>query len=253
MQVFSHHWMERHVATTAIHLENRGELLDRWIADENLVGNPAQKRFISELHWIEVRGEDGQHVERHLELLSRMQGQVVEAALERHDPAVQQVLRTHPLTTEVVHQEDAAIGLELQRRFVEARQRIESQIEHVERELAADHDHWTTDADPASIPGLGSNDARRRTRVEILERLVTDRIEHGDDVALDVDREGHVHVAADRASESFRQYRLAIARRAVEEDRLVGVCRRTELFEDVIIDDEMSEAVAQTLANDEPT
>ncbi len=80
---------------------------------------------------------------------------------------------------------------------------------------------------------------------------MADGIEHGDNVALDVDRIGHVHVAADRVSESFRQYRLAVARRAIEKDRLVGVGRGTQLFEDVIVDDEMSEALAQTLAIDE--
>ncbi len=34
---------------------------------------------------IEIGCEDDEHVERHLELLSGVQGQVVHAALERHD------------------------------------------------------------------------------------------------------------------------------------------------------------------------
>ena len=62
-----------------------------------------------------------EHVERHLELLAGVQREVVDAALERHDPAVQQILRADALPAEVVDQEHAAVGLELNRRLVELR------------------------------------------------------------------------------------------------------------------------------------
>src|SRR6185503_18517121 len=62
----------------------------------------------------------------------------------------------------------------------------------------------------------------------------------------------HVHVAADGTAQSFGNHGLPIARRAIEKDCLVGVGRWTELLEDVIADDEMSEAAAQTLTIDEP-
>ena len=152
MQVGDHHRMERQLPAPAVHLEDARELLDRRILDVNLVRDPAQERFVGQRRRIEVRREDGQHVERHLKLLAGVQRQVVDAALERHDPAVQQVLRTHPLAAEVVDQEDAAVGLQLQRRLVELRQRVERQVEHVERELAADHHDRTADAHPAPIP-----------------------------------------------------------------------------------------------------
>src|SRR6185436_2143960 len=80
--------------------------------------------------------------------------------------------------------------------------------------------------------------------------LVADRIEHRDDVAFDVDRVRHVHVAADRAPQSFSQYGLPVSRRSVEEDRLVGVCRGTELLQDVVGYDQVVEASLQPLTID---
>ena len=82
------------------------------------------------------------------------------------------------------------------------------------------------------------------------ERLVVDRVVHRDQVAVDLDRVRHVHVAADGSSEALRDHRLAVARRAVEEQRLAGVDRGPELLEDVVADDEVREAAAQAFAID---
>ena len=80
-----------------------------------------------------------------------VQRQEVDAALERHDPAVQQVARRNALAAEVVDDEHAAVGLQLDRRFVELRDRVERQVEHLERQLAADDDHRPADLLPAAI------------------------------------------------------------------------------------------------------
>ena len=58
-----------------------------------------------------------------------------------------------------------------------------------------------------------------------LERLVVDRIEHRDGVAVDVDRVRHAHVAAERPAQAFRDHGLAVSGRPVEEHRLAGVRR----------------------------
>jgi hypothetical protein len=67
-----------------------------------------------------------------------------------HDPAVQELVGTDALPSEVVHQEHAAVGAHLQRRLVEARQRVEREIELIERQLAAHHHDGTADAHPAA-------------------------------------------------------------------------------------------------------
>ena len=80
-----------------------------------------------------------------------VQRQEVDPALERHDPAVQQVARRNPLAAEVVDDEHAAVGLQLDRRLVELGDRVERQVQHLERQLAADHDHRPPDLLPPLI------------------------------------------------------------------------------------------------------
>ena len=196
----------------------------------NLVGNAAQERFVGQRRGIEVGGKHRQHVERHLELLAGVQRQEVHAALERHDPAVEELVGPDALTAEVVHQEHAAVGAQLQRRLVEPRQRVEGEVELIERQLAAHHDDRTPDAHPAAVARRRGNDAGR-VRLVLVEPLVVDRVEHRDDVPVDVDGVRHVHVAADRPAEAFGNHRLAVAGRPVEEERLVGVGGRPELLE----------------------
>ena len=72
--------------------------------------------------------------------------------LQRDDPAVQQIARRHALAPEVVDDEHAAVGLHLDRRFVEPGDRVERQVEHVERQLAADHDHGRGGSAPSGDP-----------------------------------------------------------------------------------------------------
>jgi hypothetical protein len=65
------------------------------------------------------------------------QRNVVEAVLQRHDPAVEQLLGAARLPAEVVAEEDAAAGLHRQGRLV-VRPSAELQVEHGQVRLAAD-------------------------------------------------------------------------------------------------------------------
>ena len=122
------------------------------------------------------------------------------------------------------------------------------QVEHVERQLAADDDDRPADADPAPIARHTADDAGGFHVV--FERLVADRVVDGHDVAVHVDRVRHVHIATERAAHAFGNHRLAVAGRSVEEHGLAGVDRRAEVLEHVVVDDEMREAAAQPFAID---
>ncbi len=61
-------------------------------------------------------------------------------AVQRHHPAVQQLLRPHPLPPEVVHDQDSVVGLHLNRAAVIPRVGVELQVEHVDGQFAA-HQH----------------------------------------------------------------------------------------------------------------
>src|SRR2546425_185031 len=248
-QVGDHHFMEPELPALAVQLENPREAFDARILDRDLVGNPAQERLVGQRLRIEVGREHREHVERHLEFLPGVQRQVVDAALERHDPAVEEILRPNSLAAEVVDEEHAAVRLQLNGRLVELRERVEREVELLERQLAADDDDRPVNAHPPAIARQRRDDARLLA-FAAFERLVVERIEHRDDVAVDVDRMGNVHVAADGAAHAFTNDRLAVSRRPVQEHRFAGVHRRAKLLEHAVADDEMREAVAEPLPID---
>src|SRR5262245_47205813 len=248
LQIGNHDLVEGQMVPPAVQLEDPRELLDARIDDRDLVGDAAQECLVGQRRRREVRREDGQHVERHLNLLPGVQREIVDAALERHDPSVEQILRAHALAAEVVDQEHAAVRLQLDRRFVELRERVEGEVEHVERQLAADDDDRTLDADPPAVARRGGKQTRH---LDVqLERLVVDWIAHRHHVPVDVDRMRDVHVAAERAAHAFRQHRLAVSGRSVEKHALAHVHGRAELLEDVVADDQMLEALREAVTLD---
>ena len=60
----------------------------------------------------------------------------------------------------------------------------------------------------------------------------------------------HEHLGAERAADAFRDDGLAVAGRAVEEQRLAGVHRRPELVEHRLVDDQLVEPCGQRVAID---
>jgi hypothetical protein len=71
-----------------------------------------------------------------MNLLTGVEGQVVHAALERHDPPVQQLARRALLPAEVVDDQHAAIGQRLDRGRIEAVVARIGEFQGIERELA---------------------------------------------------------------------------------------------------------------------
>ena len=75
------------------------------------ISHPAQKGVIHQPFKVQVSGKNEQLLERDLDLLAGVQGQVIGLPLQRDDPAVQQVQRIDPLPAEVVDNQGPAIGL----------------------------------------------------------------------------------------------------------------------------------------------
>ena len=132
-------------------LEDLREVGRRRALREDLVVNTAKERFVDQFGRLDVRREDDEHHERQVDLLARLQRQEVDAAFERRDPAVEQRVRRALLPAEVVDDEHAAVGDELDRRAVELRHRAVGQVERVERQLAADRDERPPAADPPPV------------------------------------------------------------------------------------------------------
>ena len=142
-------------------LENLAVLVEGRVADLDLVAQAAQEGFVHQVLRRQVGGENHQHVEGDFELASRVQGHVIHAVFERDDPAVEQVARAHLLAAKIVNQQDAAIGLDLERGFVKFMRVVEDQVEACEGQLAADHDERTADLDPARVAPRGRTQVPR--------------------------------------------------------------------------------------------
>jgi hypothetical protein len=77
----------------AVAVEDPAVGLDRRALRQDLVADAAEERLVHQLGRLHVGGEHHQAVERDVELEARGQRQVIDAALERHDPAVEQIAR----------------------------------------------------------------------------------------------------------------------------------------------------------------
>ena len=100
---------------------------------------------------LQVRREDDQLLERHLDLLARRQREEIVPVFQRNDPAVQQLGRLDPLAAEVVDQQAAAIALHLQRRFADIAERVVADFQAVHRQFAADDDGGPANLHPAAV------------------------------------------------------------------------------------------------------
>ena len=131
-------------------------------------------------------------------------------------------------------------------RAVEPRDRQVGQLERVERQLAADGDQRPAAAHPAAILDRAGFDQRLALRHR--DRLVHDRIEDADDLALDRDRVRHGDVAVEQVADALRDDRLAVAGRAVDEQRVAGVDGRPERIDHAIAEHEVPARLADPLA-----
>src|SRR4030067_353763 len=77
-----------------------------------------------------------------------VQGQEVDPVLQRHNPTVEQITRPDLLAAEVVDQEDAPIGLDLEGCLVELVDIIEDQVQSIHGQLAPDHNEGAADLPP---------------------------------------------------------------------------------------------------------
>src|SRR5256885_14948722 len=73
--------------------------------DARAITHAAQERLVGEILLLEVRREHDELLERNFDLLSGVQREIIDAALEWHDPAIQKILRRYALAAKVVDHE----------------------------------------------------------------------------------------------------------------------------------------------------
>ena len=163
-----------------------------------------------------------------------MQRQVIDAVLQRDNPAVQQVARAHLLAAKVVDQQDAAVGLDLKRRFIIFERIVKHQIQTSQGQLAARHNEWAFDTHPARIAaGAGAQRPGAGGRgIFVSGQLVVDRIKHLNHLAVHVNGVRDVHILAEHQV-TYRpgQAGLAVSGRAKNEHGSARIHRRTQTLE----------------------
>src|SRR5262245_18686575 len=132
-------------------LKQAAKLIERRMANLDLVGYSPQESVVRKVTRLEIRREDNQLLEWHLNLLPRGQGQKVVPVFQRYDPSVEQIRSLDALAPEVVDQQTAAVALHLQRGFADIRCRIVANLESVERQFAANDDRRPPNFDPSRI------------------------------------------------------------------------------------------------------
>ena len=202
---------------------------------------------------VEVRRENQNLVERHFDFRAGDRRQVIVLFLERHDPAVEQIHRSHLLAAEVVDHEDAAVRLHLQRGFVVFADRVVCKVQHRQREFAADDDRGPLDLDvpPVEFVRLFQQPAVRVFLIFLANDGVQNRVEHADDLPVRFDGVRHVNRIAHQSRDPLGHARFAVAGVTEEEDRLRGVDRRADLVERFIADDEVFKGLANTPPRDD--
>ena len=133
----------------------------------------------------------------------------------------------------------------LHRRVIEPGCRVVAQLERIERQLAADRHQRPPAAHPPPI--------RRRLVGEPVafgkrQRIVVHGVEQPHDLPLDLERMRNRDVAVEQVANRLRDDRLAVAGRAVDEQRMPGIDRGAELIEHALAEHEMPKGVAQAVA-----
>jgi hypothetical protein len=164
-----------------------------------------------------------------------MELEIFNPALERHDPAVEKRFRRHDLAAEVVDHEGPAQCLDVEGRLVELGNRIEAQIEHIKGQLAAGDDEGPLAGDPTAVEIFAPDAARLGGACRLLiGALVNAGIEDLDDLPFHLEAIGDVDHIVEDAADLFGDRSLAVAGRAIEEDRAAGIDGRTKLVDECL-------------------
>src|SRR5208282_1530507 len=101
-------------------------VVDRTNAD--LCLDAPQEGRVQQLGRIEIGCEHNQHFEWDFDLAATRQSEELDSTIERHDPAVQQLVGTNALAAKVVDDQHAVVGFHLHRADVELVDRVKLQV-----------------------------------------------------------------------------------------------------------------------------
>ena len=182
-----------------------------------------------------------------------MQLEIVHPALHGHDPAVEQAGGGHQLAAEVVDDEAAAQGLNVERRLVEIGGGVEAQVQHLQGQFAAGDDEGPATGDPAGIDLLQADEGGGAALGGLpqVQPLVHARVIDAHDLAADHDGVGDIDNVVEDVGQAEGHRGLAVAGGAVHEDGAVRVQGRADLLDEDRVDRQVAERGTDLLRGDD--
>ena len=207
-QIVDSFHVEDQAALGSHDLEQLAEVFARGVGHHDLVRDPTQERPVDQVLRLQVGREDNQLVERHLDLFTAGEIQVVVPLFEGHDPAVEQDRHGHRLATEVVDTERAAVGFQLQRGLADLREGVLRDLQFGHRQFPPGHHGRTHDLHPA---GIDSRQVEQPLGDIVRDLLVDARIEQPHDFAVDPQRARNPDRGAEALGDPLGDAGLAVA------------------------------------------
>src|SRR3990170_2095839 len=203
------------------------------IVDLDLVPDPSEKRLVGQLARFDVRRKQDDLVERNLELLPVLEGEVVARLFQGNDPSVEEIEWPDELAPEVIDEEDPAVGLHLKRRFIEFGNRVEAEVKHRKRQFAPGDHHGALAENPSAVVlrPVPENRLRGVRRCAQIDFAVVHGIVDPDYLVIHVQCVGNEDVPPEHLGDVLRDEGLAVSGGAVEEYRATRVHRRPETVE----------------------
>lgn len=129
-QIVNHIGLVITIKSRAINLKQHVKFFRRGITDFDLIRNSAKKRFVDQIARFKIGREYDQLLKRDFNFLSRPQRQEINTAFQRDNPTIEQFLRFHSLTTEIVYQQAPAELGEVRPDFLKFDMKLTKNIEH---------------------------------------------------------------------------------------------------------------------------
>src|SRR5262249_15772332 len=89
--------------------------------------------------------------------------------IQRNHPPVEEFVGRQALASEIVDDEHAVVGLHLHGSGIELGDRVQLQLQHLQRQFSANQDSWALAEYPAGIAVLGSRIIDLRMEVRIID------------------------------------------------------------------------------------
>ena len=195
-------------ALFALVAEDLNEHWLSYIIDPDLILDSSYERFFSELVELQIGSENDHDFERNSKSNSGPEGKRINPPVQRDNPPIQQLAGLDVLAPEIINYQNAVIGHHGEWRQTHSRHLIDSRLEHLGAQFAADAQERTMAENPASVHILRL----------LWDSPMNNRIIDAQDLPGHFDRKGDVHAIIKDSGEALADARFPVASGSVQKE-----------------------------------